>query len=120
MARMVVRRVKTYVAQTGYVYQYYFVGKRTALDGSEATEYIFDVTADRKGMFAVSVLLKPEATMAWAERHGRPLSDTEQYATAKLRLQQGFDTHGNMKEEGRMLEIDAGNVENVLEPLDLS
>jgi hypothetical protein len=44
---MVVRRIKTYTAETGFVYQYYFVGKREALPGAEegpACEYIFDVT----------------------------------------------------------------------------
>ena len=43
--------LKTYTAQTGFVYQYYFVGKREALaDDPEAPaiEYIFDVTTDRK------------------------------------------------------------------------
>ncbi len=29
---MTVRRLKTYVAQTGFVYEYYYVGKRAALN----------------------------------------------------------------------------------------
>ena len=33
---MTVRRMKTYTAQTGYVYQYYFVGQRDALDSDPA------------------------------------------------------------------------------------
>ena len=48
---MTVRRVKTYTAQTGYVYEYYFVGSRAALDGdpfAPSTEFIFDVSSDRK------------------------------------------------------------------------
>ena len=120
MAGMTVRRMKTYVAQTGFVYLYYFVGKRPALDGSPASEYIFDVTADHKSMFAVSVFVKAEALARWAGVHGRELSETEQYATAKLRLQKGFDDHASMKDEGRRLEVDAGNVEEILEPLGLS
>lgn len=120
MSGMTVRRVKTYVAQTGFVYQYYFVGKRSALNSAQGTEYVFDVTSDRKTMFAVSVFLLPEALEAWGAHHGRPLSDTEQYATAKLRLHQGFDAHANMLADGRQLEVDATNVEEVLEPLRLS
>ena len=61
---MTVRRMKTYTGETGYVYQYYFVGEREALpDAPEApaTEYIFDVTPDRKTMFAVSVFVREEA-----------------------------------------------------------
>ena len=41
-------QLKTYSADTGYVYQYYFVGQRAALaDDPEApsTEYVFDVIA---------------------------------------------------------------------------
>ncbi len=116
---MVVRRIKTHVAQTGYVYQYYFVGKRPALDGSRATEYIFDVTSDRKRTFAVSVFLHDQALAAWNSVHGRELSETEQYATAKLRLLQGFDDHSEMFSDGRCLVVDRGNIEELLEPLGL-
>src|ERR1022692_4329238 len=45
-----IRRLKTYTGAQGYVYQYYFVGKRPALpDDPEApaTEFVFDVTSDR-------------------------------------------------------------------------
>ena len=48
---MTVRRMKTYAGSQGYVYQYYFVGKRPALAAdpeAPATEYVFDVTSDRK------------------------------------------------------------------------
>lgn len=120
MAPMTIRRIKTYVAQTGMVYQYYFVGKRPALDGSSATEYVFDVTSDRKSMFAVSIFVRPDALASWASSHGRELTDTEQYATAKLRLLQGFDDISRMKEEGRGLEVNAGNIEELLAPLELS
>src|SRR5580698_6604912 len=59
-----VRRLKTYTGSQGYVYQYYFVGKRPALpDDPEApaTEFVFDVTSDRKLTFAVSVFLPDSA-----------------------------------------------------------
>ena len=71
---MTIRRMKAYTGQTGYVYQYYFVGKRPALDGdpeAPATEFVFDVTADRKTTFAVSIFLQPQALEAWA-RQPRP------------------------------------------------
>ncbi|HYX69813.1 MAG TPA: hypothetical protein VE825_11815, partial [Terriglobales bacterium] len=81
--------MKTYTGASGYVYQYYFVGKRPALESdaaAPATEFIFDVTPDRKSMYAVSVLLRQSALEAWARLHGRGLTDPEQYAAAKLRL----------------------------------
>jgi hypothetical protein len=120
MSGMVVRRIKTHVAQTGYVYQYYFVGKRPALDGTQSTEYVFDVTCDRKTMFAVSVFVGQDALKNWAGQHGRPLTETEQYASAKLCLQQGFDTYSDMISAGRRLVVDSTNVEELLEALDLS
>ena len=119
---MTVRRMKTYTGETGYVYQYYFVGKRAALpDAAEApaTEFIFDVTPDRKIMFAVSVFLKAEAVAAWGAAHGRALSETEQYGAAKMRLFRGFDQVEKLREEGRRLLIEAADIEDLLAPLDL-
>ena len=107
---MTVRRLKTYTAQTGYVYQYYFVGQRDALASdpeSPATEYIFDVTSDRKTTFAVSVFLAPAATTAWSASRGRVLSQPECYAAVKLRLMQGFDEIPDMLQSGRRLRVEA-------------
>lgn len=117
-----IRRMKAYTAQTGYVYQYYFVGKREALAGepeAPASEFIFDVTPDRKQMFAVSIFLKQQALAAWAAAHGRQLTDSEQYAAAKLRLFRGFDEVDRMKEEGRRLVIGGDEVEELLGSLGL-
>jgi len=107
---MTIRRIKAYAGQTGYVYQYYFVGMRPALEGdpeAPATEYIFDVTADRKTTFAVSIFLQPQALDAWAASRGRTLSEAEQFAAAKLRLMQAFDEISDMLNQGRRLRLDA-------------
>jgi len=107
---MSVRRVKTYTAQTGYVYEYYFVGQRPALPDdplAPSTEFIFDVSADRKTIFAVSVFLLPWALENFAADRGRALSNPEQYAAAKLRLQQGFDETANMVQDGRRLVVES-------------
>ena len=98
------RRMKTYTGQMGYVYQYYFVGKRPALaDAPEApaTEYIFDVTPDRKTTYAVSIFLRDTALESWGRAHGRGLSETEQYAGAKMRLLRGFDEIESLKQDSR-------------------
>src|SRR5512142_2248732 len=118
---MALRRVKTYTAQTGFVYEYYFVGQREALgDPGAAKEYIFDVISDRRARYSVSVLVRREALEGWAAEHGRPLADSEQYAAAKLRLQQGFDEIGDMLAEGRTLTVDPINIAEILAPLGLS
>ena len=117
---MALRRVKTYTAQTGYVYEYYFVGQREAKSaGTPATEYIFDVISDRRARYSVSVVVQEDAPQGWARTHGRNLSGPEIYAAAKLRLQQGFDEIGDMLAEGRLLTVEAGNIEELLAPLGL-
>jgi len=115
-----VRRLKTYASAQGYVYQYYFVGQRLALpDDPEApaTEFVFDVTADRKLTFAVSVFLPEKAVAAWTAAHDRSLTQPEQYAAAKLRLFRAFDEIEDMKSHGRRLAIDANLLEEGLQSL---
>jgi len=102
--------LKTYTGQTGYVYRYYFVGKRAALEDdpeAPATEFIFDVTLDRRTTFAVSIFLPPESVEAWQVAQGRELSEPEQYAAVKMRLLQAFDELADMLREGRRLRLDA-------------
>lgn len=111
---MTIRRMKTYTGGQGYVYQYYFVGKRSA---ESAMEYIFDVTSDRKTTYAVSVFLPDDAARQWAASHGRALTDAEQYAAVKMRLFQAFDEIENMMAEGRKLFVDAAALEQLLSTL---
>jgi hypothetical protein len=116
------RRLKTYAGAQGYVYQYYFVGKRDALaNDSEApaTEFVFDVTSDRKLTYAVSVFLPEKSVAGWTGQHGRPLSEPEQYAAAKLRLFRAFDELGDMQAQGRRLTVDATGLEESLASLGL-
>ena len=119
---MTVRRMKAYTGATGYVYQYYFVGRREALRSeplAPATEFIFDVSPDRKMTYAVSVFLQPSALTAWAANRGRDLSETEQYAAAKMRLFQAFDEVDDVLQYGRRLVVDEENVLELLSSLGL-
>jgi len=115
-----VRRMKTYAGAQGYVYQYYFVGQRAALASdpeAPATEFVFDVTSDRKLIYAVSVFLPEQSVTAWAATHGRSLTEAEQYAAAKLRLFRAFDELEDMQSRGRRLAIDAAVLEDALATL---
>jgi hypothetical protein len=114
---MTVRRLKTYAGAQGYVYQYYFVGQRPALPGdpeAPGTEFVFDVTSDRKVTYAVSVLLPIKSITAWSATHQRPLTDPEQYAAAKLRLFRAFDELDDVMANGRRLAVDAVLLEESL------
>lgn len=117
---MTVRRMKTYTGGQGYVYQYYFVGKRAAIaDRSEgpATEYVFDVTSDRKTTFAVSVFLTEDAATQWATIHKRTLTNAERYGAVKMELFQAFDEIQNMMADGRRLIINLQDLEKLLNSL---
>lgn len=117
---MTVRRLKTYAGAQGFVYQYYYVGKRPALAGdaeAPATEFIFDVTSDRKLTYAVSVFLPESALTAWSANHGRPLNDAEQYAAVKLRLFRAFDELEDVQTQGRRLSIGSTLLDEALSTL---
>jgi hypothetical protein len=109
--------MKSYSGAQGYVYEYYFVGKRPALANdpeAPSTEFIFDVTSDRKLTYSVSVFLPQEPLAAWSQSHGRILNDAEQYAAVKMRLFRAFDELEDVKGEGRRLRIDAQLLEEAL------
>jgi hypothetical protein len=120
MNRMTVRRLKTYAGGQGFVYQYYFVGKRPALaDDPEAPamEFVFDVTSDRKLTYSISVFLPEGPLIEWKQAHGRTLNDAEQYAAVKLRLFRAFDEREDVQKSGRRLTIDAALLEEALSSL---
>jgi hypothetical protein len=115
-----VRRLKTYSAQSGYAYQYFYEGHRPFRSGgARGTEFVFSVSADRKNWQATSVLLGDDAVGAWQAAHQRELSSTEQYAIAKMSLFQAFDDRpapAQMKDEVR---VPSSGVEAIMETLGL-
>jgi len=118
--RQPLRRMKTYTGAQGYVYQYYFVGKRRALaNDSEppAWEYIFDVSPDSKTTFAVSVFLTEGAVREWETDHDRKLSEAEQYGAVKIRLFRAFDEVEDMLHQGRRLSINGRSLGQALDTL---
>jgi hypothetical protein len=115
-----IRRLKTYSAQSGYVYQYCYEGQRPFQQaGGSGTEFVFAVSADRKSWRASKVLLPDSAVAAWEAAHARELSSTERYAVAKMALFQAFDereTPALMKADILVREAD---VEGIVETLGL-
>jgi hypothetical protein len=115
-----VRRMKTYSAQSGYVYQYFYEGQRDFRSGSDqGAQYVFQISADRKNWENTSVLVSDAALRAWQDGHGRELSSTERYAIAKMALFQAFDerpTPAGMKAE---VHVRAADIEGIIESLDL-
>ena len=115
-----VRRIKSYSAATGFVYQYYFYEVKKARRGfSSGTEYIYMVSVDRQRVFPVRIFVNKDASKNWSGRVGRELSSTEEYAVAKMRLFQAFDEIEGLAEKTPDLVVDDSNLEALLTQLDL-
>ena len=112
--------MKTYSAQSGYVYQYYFEGHRAfRTANASGTEFVFTISADRKNWNSSSVLLVDGALAEWEQSHERQLSSSERYAIAKMALFQAFDERPKpeyMKQEIRVRNAD---VEAIVDTLGL-
>jgi hypothetical protein len=117
------RRHKTYAAETGVSYQYFFVSRHRVLrpEGQGlGSDYLFAVTADKSVPFTLRIFVSDRALAAWREIHGRELDANEQYALAKMRLFRGFDEEENLRGRSLDLLVDEANVEALLQPLDLA
>jgi hypothetical protein len=119
-----VRRIKSYSAANGYVYQYcFFEVNRIPFEGGPAGEFIYAISADRKTTFGVRVVVEQSALDNWARANGRALTSSEEYAVAKMRLFQAFDggdvptTAGVAA--GVSLVVDESNLETLLQLLNI-
>ena len=119
-----VRRIKSYSATNGYVYQYYFYElNRVAVDGRAAGEFVYAISADRGASFGLRIFVMQAGLEAWAAANGRSLTSSEEYAVAKMRLFQAFD-EGVVPltaEEARevRLVVDESNLESLLRLLNI-
>jgi hypothetical protein len=111
-----VRRQKSYSAQSGYVYQYFYDGMRRLASG---TEFVFTFSADRRTSHAVSVVVGDAAIAAWEQEHARTLSGNERYAIAKMALFQAFDERTTPELMKRDVQVRAADVAGILETLGL-
>ena len=115
-----VRRLKTYSAQSGYVYQYYYEGQRAFQHGTDAgTEFVFTVSADRKNWHPATVLVAENAVLAWEQQHDRALSSTERYAICKMALFQAFDERATPDLMRAEIRVRGADVEGIIESLGL-
>ena len=114
-----VRRVKSYSSATGYVFQYYFYETQKVRRGAAAgTEYVYMVSRDRKKVFPLRILVQRDAVARWGKAVGRPLSGTEEYAVAKMRLFQALDTVEDIEAHAELM-VDETNLAGLLEELDM-
>jgi len=114
-----VRRVKSYSAADGYVYQYYFFeGNRAQRDGRPGGEFTYVISADRRSAFPFKIFVRQSTLDAWAKQNCRSLTSSEEYAVAKMRLFQAFD-EGSVQappegQQAREVVVDESNLEDLL------
>jgi hypothetical protein len=115
-----VRRMKTYSAESGYVYQYFYEGYRAWAAGEESgMEYVFSICADRKSWHDATVLLADEAVRTWEAAHDRALNSTERYAVAKLALFHAFDERATPAQMKDAVCVRPADVDGIIEQLGL-
>jgi len=113
-----VRRRKNYSAQTGFVYEYYYLGKRKLTRGAKAgLEFVFQVSADRKTEFPVSVVIYESAVRSWEKNHGRDLTETERYALAKMSLFKAFNERPAPSDLKKEVRASTKDIEEILQTL---
>jgi hypothetical protein len=81
-------RLKTYSGQSGYVYQYIYLGQQSTPD---SMIFVFSVSKGRGTSVRVSCQLLSAVLDQWERFDGRSLSDTQRYAIAKMALFRRFD-----------------------------
>jgi hypothetical protein len=115
-----VRRMKTYSAQSGYVYQYFYDGYRTLdASGERITEFVFQISADRKTWNDLSVLVSASAVESWEKANARELSATERYAIAKIALFQAFDERPGPAQMREHVRVRNADIDGIVETLGL-
>ena len=111
-----VQRVKTYSAETGYVWQYVYDGYRDVLGGRV---YVFSASADRKTFAPVSIAVHHKDYAAWERAQGRTLGSNEVFAIAKLGLFRFLDETPPAGVVGREFRVGEELATAILETLDL-
>jgi hypothetical protein len=111
-----VRRQKSYSAQSGYVYQYFYEGMRPSGSGAE---FVFTFSADRKTSHPASVVVSDEALDAWQQAHARALLPNERYAIAKMALFQAFDERETPELMNQGVHVRPADVAAILDALGL-
>lgn len=116
------RRYKSYQAETGVFYRYFFAASRR-LERPEGQgaggDYQFVVLADQRPPFVLRVFVSRRAQASWSAAHGRELDAREEYAAAKMRLFRAFDESDDLSGQALELVVDESNVEDLLAPLEL-
>lgn len=113
------RRLKTYSADSGYVYRYYYLGYRATPAEGGCMEFCFDVSTAPGTSCEVPVRVVDAAVAEWEAAHHRQLAGNERYAAAKMSLFQAFDERPPERMHEPVL-VRLADLEAILARLDLA
>lgn len=118
--RPTIRREKSYSAQTGYVYQYFYEGFHETHIGDDAGQvYFFSVSSDRVARFPIRIFLNREIVSEWQATRQRELNATEQYALVKMALFAMFDRQLDLADRTNPTSITYQEIDEYAETLAL-
>jgi hypothetical protein len=110
------QRIKTYSAESGYVYQHVYRGYRNR---DSAREFVFSVSAQPGRWDPLTVQLSDAVITEWQHRNSRVLTSTQKYAVAKMAMFHLLDetagTPGHFE-----ISLDLSAVEKYLEYLQIA
>jgi hypothetical protein len=109
-------RLKTYSAETGFVYQYVYRGYRPMTE-ARGTEHVFEANRDRKQSFRVTVHLLDVEIGRCVRSVGRELIGAEQYALVKMSLFSAFNELTDIAQFSAPLVPGAAEMEGYLRAL---
>ncbi len=89
------------------------------MSSQRGTEFVFNVSPDRKSSSQVSVFISAEAMQSWQQESGRPLSATERYAIAKMALFQAFDERETPEAACAGVQVGPADVRAILASLNI-
>jgi predicted glycosyl hydrolase (DUF1957 family) len=112
-------REKVYSAQSGYVYHYFYRGFRVDGRGQGATEFVFEVSADRKNWRETAIRQGHAGIAVWESANQRTLTAAERYAIAKIVLFQAFDERATPDAVDAAIEVGLAEIAAVVEALGL-
>lgn len=110
------RRLKTYSAESGYVYQYRSLGSRPGRDGME---YLFEICRDRARWLIATVYLPGDVAEHWELGAGRELTSSEKFGLAKTKLVWSLDEAEMPLNESFQVSMSLSDLERAAEHLGL-
>ena len=113
-----VRRLKSYQADTGFTWAYYFEGYRAEAEPHPARTYVFTLQGGSRSPQRIFVVISELTLEDAAARTGSVVAPRESYALAKMHLFSVLDREDPPAPESRW-ELDVSAAVAIWEQLDL-